>query len=396
VKILFLTHRLPYAPDRGDRIRAYHMLDYLSQRADVHVLSLVHDRQEGARAQSGAIPARRVTIVQRTRVRNAARSVLALPTARPLTHTLLDGRQLGCAMREAVALGPDLILAYCSGMARLALEGAAARLPLVLDMVDVDSAKWRDMAAGSTGPRRWIYAREADRLARFEAAAAGRAAATLVVNAREREALRAVAPRARVHVIENGVALDAFRERSLTARQDEVVFCGVMNYRPNLEAAVWLAEHVWPLVRASRPNAKLTLVGARPPRRVRALAEADASIEVTGTVPDVRPYLWRAAVAAAPLSIARGVQNKVLEALAAGLPAVVTPEVRDGLPAEALRGCTVASSVRDFAAALLSVLARSDTERRDLAARADLSALTWERRLGALPGILSEATQTRS
>jgi glycosyltransferase involved in cell wall biosynthesis len=163
-----------------------------------------------------------------------------------------------------------------------------------------------------------------------------------------------------------------------------------MNYVPNEEGAVWLAERVWPLVKAAIPHARLTLVGSSPTRRVKQLA-SDPTIRVTGHVPDVRDYLWRAAVGVAPLQIARGIQTKVLEALAAGLPTVITPVVADGLPAEALRGCRVAETPQLFAAAIVETLALPAAARAAVAASADFRSLTWSARLQPLRNLLLEA-----
>jgi glycosyltransferase involved in cell wall biosynthesis len=169
-----------------------------------------------------------------------------------------------------------------------------------------------------------------------------------------------------------------------------VIFCGVMNYAPNEEGALWLSKEVWPRLRARRSDARLLLVGSAPTQAIRNLA-SDSSIEVTGHVADVRPYLWRAAVAVAPVRVARGVQNKVLEAAAAGLPIVITSAVAAGLPSEVLPACTVADEPDAFAAAINGLLNRSPAERRAIAQRANLESLTWEKRLGRLPDLLAEA-----
>jgi glycosyltransferase involved in cell wall biosynthesis len=137
----------------------------------------------------------------------------------------------------------------------------------------------------------------------------------------------------------------------------------------------------------------LSLVGSDPTPAVRALAAADSSIEVTGTVPDVRPYLWRSAVAVAPLLTARGVQNKVLEAVAAGLPCVVTPAVQDGLPAEVIPACLLGRDAEQFAAAVVDLLDREPAERRAIAERANVRALSWDERLAPLLGILERAAR---
>jgi sugar transferase (PEP-CTERM/EpsH1 system associated) len=395
VRILFLTHRLPYAPNRGDRIRAYYLLRHLSTWAEVHLLSLVHDADEASHAAM-MTSASSVTIVPVPRVRNLARGLLSLPTNRPLTHVLLDGPTLASRLRTLVSAHPPVVvLAYCSGMARLALDPPLGRIPFVIDMIDVDSAKWEALSLGSSGLRSWVYARESRLLSRFEAHAARVAFANLVVAPREREILAAVAPDARIAVVPLGVDTDTLRPPGPPASGSIVVFCGVMNYTPNVDAAIWLARKVWPLVREKRPDARLQIVGASPVAGVRALADHARGIEVTGTVDDIRPHLWGAAVSVAPLQVARGVQNKVLEAIAAGLPVVVTPVVREGLPREALAACAEAGDVGSFAQAVVDFLAASPDDRRERARAADLTSLSWERCFVPIRHLLEEAAESR-
>jgi glycosyltransferase involved in cell wall biosynthesis len=187
------------------------------------------------------------------------------------------------------------------------------------------------------------------------------------------------------------VDVASFRAEDPPAGTPTVVFCGVMNYAPNEAGALWLGRHVWPLVTRQRPDARLVIVGASPTAAVSALARADGGITVTGSVPDVRPYLWQGAVSVAPLMTARGTQNKVLEAVAAGLPCVVTPAVAAGLPAEVAPAVRVADGAEGFADAVLGLLAASPAERRTLAARAAMAELTWDRRLAAFPALVSAA-----
>ncbi len=253
-RILFLTHRCPYAPNRGDRIRAYHLLQTLSSRFEVDVASLVHDREEAASSAAIAVDGVHVSAHHVPHLRNRFAAVRSLGGSRPLTHLLLASPTIRPALRDIVReRRPDVVLAYCSGMAQFALEPPLDRLPLVLDMVDVDSEKWRALADGAGQPQRWIYRREARCLAQFESDAVAAARATLVVNERERVALRRLAPGGRIVVSPNGVDVEAFRPPTEHRREARVVFCGVMNYGPNVDAACWLAETVWPLVRARRP-----------------------------------------------------------------------------------------------------------------------------------------------
>jgi sugar transferase (PEP-CTERM/EpsH1 system associated) len=392
MRILFLTHRLPFAPNRGDRIRAYHMLQFLGRHATVDLLSLVHDDEEAGESLE-SLPVRRVTIVRTTPWRNRLRSVLALPGPVPLTHTLLHSPGLLPAVREAsAACTPDVVLAYCSGIAPAALLPPLDTVPLVLDMVDVDSAKWRSLGRTDRTWRRWIYAREAHRLGAFERTVVRHAKTTLVVNEKEKAALDAP-PRTDVRVVPNGIDLRAFQPSGPASGEPRVVFCGVLDYPPNEAAAIRLATAIWPRVRRDHPEARLFLVGASPTERVRRLASDERGVVVTGAVPDVRPYLWDAAVSAAPIDTARGVQNKVLEALAAGLPVVTTPAVAAGLPDVARPGCVVASGDADMAEALSGLLRQSAVARHALAHEADLESLTWDRQLAPLLPILANAVR---
>src|SRR5712691_2697024 len=181
MRVLYLTHRLPYAPNRGDRVRAFHTVKALARQADVELLSLVHDRAEADQADRLKEWAT-VTVARVPKWQNRVRAVAALPTTRPLTEVLLDAPALAGSVRDIVGRGrPDVVLAYCSSMARVARLPLLRDIPLVLDLVDVDSQKWEDMAGCSSGPMKWIYRREARCLGAFEASVATSACATLVV-----------------------------------------------------------------------------------------------------------------------------------------------------------------------------------------------------------------------
>ena len=306
-----------------------------------------------------------------------------------MTHTMLDAPELTAAVTSLARRSPDVVLAYCSGMARCAFAPALRDRPLVLDMVDVDSAKWASMAETHTPPRSWVYGREARVLRAFEAVAAAHASTTMVVTDKERQTMTAIAPGARVEVVPNGVDAVRLRPTSGPTGEPRVVFCGVMNYAPNEEAAMWFAREVWPLVIASRPDAQFHIIGSSPTPAVQALA--GMNITVVGAVPEVAPHLWKAAVSVAPLQTARGIQNKVLEAVAAGLPTVVTPVVSEGLPGLVLPACSVADSPQAFADAVLMYLEWTPEQRRKRALAVDLASLSWDRTLARVHDILAQA-----
>jgi len=396
MRVLFLTHRLPYAPNRGDRIRAFQIVRALGSRVELDLVSLVHDRHELAQAESLRRFGVRVTVFPVNRLSNYAKAITRLGGDRPLTHTLLDAPGIAPSLAAMVReRHPDVILAYCSSMARFALDPLLSECPVVLDLVDVDSEKWSDMAASASWPLRWLYRREARYLRRFEQRAAARAYATCVVNERERDLLEQIAPGVAIRVVPNGVDLLALKPSTPPTESAVVVFCGVMNYGPNVDGVLWFVRNVWPLVRARRPDALFRVVGSDPTAAIRGLNSRHDGVEVTGTVADVRTHLWNGAVSVAPLRIARGVQNKVLEATAAGLPTVVTSQVFAGLPAEQQAVCRVADTPESFADEILSLLALSGAERRALAAQANLSGLTWERQLAPLVEVLAGAVRSR-
>ncbi len=392
MRILVLTHRLPYAPNRGDRLRAYHMIHELRRHAEIDLVSLVHDDEEASHVDEVRGFVASVTALRVTKLRTRTQAALALLTRTPLTHALLDAAGMNAALRQICQTRPpDVVFAYCSGMARFAMQPPLDRFPMVLDFVDVDSQKWRDMAAASRPPKSWIYRREAVTLGDFEARAARTAVASLVVNPREADIARRLAPDANVQVMPNGVELDRLRPPGPPGERPRVVFCGVMSYAPNAEGMDWFVSHVWPLVRARRSDATLVVVGPDPSPAFRSLCAADSSITVAGRVPDVREWLWDSAIGIAPLHVARGVQNKALEAIASGLPIVLTDAVAGGLPPAAGHASRVANTAPDFAEHVLELLALSPDERRALAMSADLSHLSWSRTLAPLWPIFESA-----
>lgn len=394
MRVLVLTHRLPFAPNRGDRLRAFHMLQRLHQRAEVELVSFVHDEEEATHVEEVRSFVAHVTAVRVPKVRNYVRALALLPTRTPLTHALLDAPAMIETLQKITRdRRPDLVFAYCSGMAKFAMQPPLNDIPFVLDFVDVDSRKWSDMAASARAPRSWVYRREAATLGAFETRAALAAQAALVVNEREAAVALALAPTATVRVLANGVEAGRLKPVTEPSQSARVVFCGVMNYAPNDEGMQWFVRDVWPLVRAVRPDATLAIVGSDPTAELISQCQADPSIHVTGRVADVREWLWQSAVAIAPLHVARGVQNKVLEAVAAGLPVVITGAVAGGIPAAVASATRLADAPDAFASHILELLALAPVERRAIALSADLEALNWDATLEPLWPMLRDAAR---
>lgn len=400
MRILFIAHRAPFPPDKGERIRAFHILRHLANRHEVHLAAHADPADLAATERALADPCPGLCLRPLggpTRLRRFADAFVR--GRAPSLHAFRD-RRLRRWVRERLAGGVDLVFLY-SGAAAEALPGELP-VPLVADLVDCDSAKWRDLAARARDPlHRAVFAREARLVARAERRILERAALGLVAAKRERDELLAVAPDVAglVEVVENGVDRAFFDPDA--AYPDPyppdgcptLVFTGAMDYPPNVEAALGFASEVLPRLEAAGRKVRFAVVGRDP---VRALARLHDGrrVLVTGLVPDIRPFLAHAAVAVVPLAVARGVQNKLLEAMAMARPVVASPEAAAGIRARPGEHLLLASEPAETAAAVLRLLDAPDAA-RELGRRARrlvLEHYRWEDRLAALDALLEGVT----
>jgi sugar transferase (PEP-CTERM/EpsH1 system associated) len=349
--VLYLVHRLPYPPDKGDRIRAYHLLKYLSGRAAVHLACLADEPVDESAVAALRRCCARVAVVRLGRGSRWLRALASLAGGRTVTEGAFDEPALRDVVRSwAAETRFEAALASASSMAPYLRLFELRGVPAVIDLVDVDSEKWFDYARAGAGPRAWLHRVEGHRLRRYEQWLGGWARAVTLVSEAEADLYRRCGGGGAVRAVPNGVDLAYFRPAA-PADEPGCVFVGALDYRPNVDAACWFCHEAWPLVRQRRPDARVWLVGRRPARAVRRLASLPG-VEVVGPVPDVRPHVARAAVAVAPLRIARGVQNKVLEALAMARPCVVSPQALTGLGAVPGTHLLAAEAAVEWAAAL--------------------------------------------
>jgi len=349
-RVLYLAHRIPYPPDKGDKIRSYHEWRALADAADTTIACFVDDPADEARIEELGGLCAGLLAVRIGRTGAKARSLAALATGGPLSLAFYRSGE----MRRRLAALPrfDAVLAFSSTVAPYALDVPAARR--VLDLCDLDSEKWVQFAADSAWPWSWIYGTEARRLGRYEREATRAFDATLLVSEAEADTLRKDCPGSDVRVVPNGVDLAYYDPDAVEARGDgkTLVFCGAMDYRSNVDAVRYFHDEVFPRIRREIPDARFKIVGTNPAPAVQKLAETPG-VEVTGRVPDVRPELLEAAVSVAPLRLGRGVPNKILEALALTLPVVTTPNGAAGLDLAAFEGAEVAGDAAGFAAAVV-------------------------------------------
>jgi len=367
MKTLMLCQRIPHPPDRGDRITTSHVLGLLRSLGPVRVGCFQeHPREDAGRVELERLGVEVFAVPIRPRLRRLL-ALLWLPTGRPLTLPFFYSRALARRVAEWLAEGIDLAFCYSSSMGQYLLGRQG--LPRVMQFAELDSDKWAQLARRAPPPGSWIYRREARLLAPFEAAVAREFDLSLVVSPLEKELFQARIPGVEPMVVENGVDTEAFRPGPDPAREEAAIFTGVLSYEPNVMGVLRFAREAWPLVRTRRPGARLFVVGSDPVAAVRALSGKDG-ILVTGRVPRTQEWFDRARVAVAPLWIARGIQNKVLEAMSMALPVVATPAAFGGIDARPGEHLLVAEEPRAQAELVAGLLADpAAAARRGAAAR---------------------------
>ena len=399
--LLLLTHRIPFPPDKGDKIRSYHLLRHLAARHAVHLGTFIDDpadRAHLARLNDWCASVAAFDIAPTfARVRSLAGflrgEALTLQYYRTpalqrwVHHTIATRRIYQCVV-------------FSSAMAQFVDALPVAR---VVDFCDVDSAKWTQYSAGRRWPSSALYRREGERLLDYERRIASRShSAVFATHAEARLFVRAAPEVAdRVHVIENGVDFDYFRpdpSRPTPFAQGEeaIVFTGAMNYWPNIDAVAWFATEVLPRLARIRPAVRFHVVGMKPADTVAALTR-DPRVVVTGRVPDVRPYLQHARLVVAPLRVARGIQNKVLEAMAMARPVLVSTACADGLNGAPGVEFAVAEGADEFAARAAALIADAHTDGMGDRARARIVAeRDWGRNLATFDALLDAARSVHS
>ncbi len=382
MKILLLTHRTPYPPNKGTQVRPFNLLKTLRARGhEVHLMAFAEGEKELRSQEQLAKWCASVTLIPFHRRWAKVKAIFTLFSPRPLSLGYFGSRRMRHAVRRVVAEQDiDAIIVWSSTMAQYVLRRMASRT--VVDMGDVDSEKWRDYAKEMRWPMSWIYNLEWKRLRRYEYEIVRACAHTVLITQREialLDELDEFTRHQRLHAITNGVDLERFRpdafppfapeslppdERKFLADPHaiRIVFTGAMDYYPNAEAVRYFAEEVFPTIHSREPRAEFLIVGSDPTPGVVRLGQLPG-VTVTGFVEDVRPYLAAATVCVTPLWIARGVQNKALEAMASGRVVVASPEVAAGLKARAGEHLLVARNTTEFVESVMTVI--EDDQLRD-------------------------------
>ncbi len=353
LKILFLSQRVPYPPNRGDKITTWRLVERMRRAHEVVIVAFAHDDADFEAAEKLRAMGFTTHVVAYHDKRKKLASLPLLLTNTPLTLGVYGSRELQRIVDREIA-GCDMAYAYSSSMGAF-LEGHADK-PRVMHFGELDSDKWRQYGERTRFPMSWVYRREHRTLLAFERRVAHAFADNVLCTPLEQAVFEREIPGARATVLRNGVDLQYFAPRPSARERDHLVFTGVMNYFPNSDGCIWFVNEILPLVRRDHPRARFTIVGSHPTPDVLALANVEG-VTVTGFVPDTRDFLARGAISVAPLRIARGIQNKVLEAMAMGLPVVGTTCATQGVDGVPERDYLVRDDAAGFAQAVSTLLA---------------------------------------
>lgn len=360
-RILYLTHRVPFPPDKGDRIRNWHVLCALARRFRVSLGCVADEPVTDAARSALAGQSERVAIVPVSRLGRLARAGSSLLRGCSLSEGAFASRELAIKAEAWHAESPfSAAVVSATSLVPYLRSPAFQNVPAFVDVVDVDSQKWIDFATSVWPPKSWLYRLEGLRVRRLERALPDWAAGATLVSAAEARIFDAIAGDGAATVATNGVDLEYFRPATEPTRPI-AAFVGALDYLPNVDAAEWFATKVWPAIHARRPDAEFHLIGRNPAPRVRRLATVPGVVLVGG-VPDVRPHLAAAAVAVVPMRLSRGLQNKVLEALAMGKATIAAPPALAALDVEPGRHLLRAEDANDWIRETLALFA--DPQRR--------------------------------
>ncbi len=358
--LLLLVHRIPFPPNKGDKIRSFHVLKHLSQTFRVYLGAFVDDPDDWQYASTLDTYCEEVKLLKLNPTTSKIKALKAFFTNAALSIPYYFQSELQSWIDQVVAKESiQHAFVYCSSMAQYVEKHT--QLKRILDMVDVDSDKWRQYADSKTGLARWVYRREWKTLADCEKSIVKEMDFTYLVSEKEAELLQTQLPesKSKIGYFNNGVDL-AFFDPALsyanpyTTDKKHIVFTGAMDYWANVDAVIWFANKVMPLIQQQEPNLHFSIVGSRPTKDV--LQLASDNITVTGRVEDIRQYIFHADAIIAPMQIARGIQNKVLEALAMNKNVVTTSAAYEGLLATSELDALCHDDPKAFAKTCLELL----------------------------------------
>jgi len=405
MRFLFIAHRIPYPPNKGDKIRSFHELKFIATLGEVYLAALVDDPADFQYEKELRTICHDVLLAPVNPKIKRLLSIFGLLSRTPMSVKYFYEKRLQLAIDKLLAEKQfDGIFCFSSTSAEYIFRSShdlfdktKVKTKLVMDFCDVDSYKWSDYSLLQKWPFSFLFKQESSLLKKYEHRIERSFDHSILISSRELALYEKVHPGINSIVeMGNGVDLEFFKPQCLEAQQKkssenfEIIFTGAMDYYVNIEGVLWFVDEIWPLIKKQCPQAVFTIVGSKPAPEIMRLKGKD-DIDVTGFVDDIRLYYARAAVCVAPLRIARGIQNKILEALAMAKAVVCTPNAFEGINAAPGQDLLVHDSAEQFASAVAGLL-------KDLPARKKLEENSrkcvekfyhWDANLSLLENLLS-------
>ncbi|OKY26707.1 TIGR03087 family PEP-CTERM/XrtA system glycosyltransferase [Thalassotalea sp. PP2-459] len=392
--LLYLCHRIPYPPNKGDKIRSFNILKKLSESYDVYLGCFIDDPFDKQYVSALNKYCVDVCAIVQNKTLSKIKGLKAFFTGQAITLPYYaDTAMKHWVNRTFHQQNIKNIFVYSSSMAQYCQDDAFSLATRVIDFVDVDSDKWRQYAEKKSGIAKWVFQREHEKLAQYEAEVTETFTHSLFVSPDEAalfKSLQAEHVQNKIHGVLNGVDVEFFDPEAEMANESLpegpfISFTGAMDYWANVDSVLWFAEHVWPKIQEQAPHCLFYIVGGNPSAEVEKLAE-QSGIIVTGRVHDIRPYIAHAACVVAPMQIARGIQNKVLEAMSLNKPIVTTTMGMEGINAPSNEHLVISDDPVEFTNACVNFLAdKAQPANRQWV----IDNFTWQATLANLPDYFS-------
>ncbi len=372
MKILWACSVFLHPTTRGGQIRTLETLKQLHKRHEVHYVALADPADQEGPARAVEYSSKVYPIPYRIAPKTSAKFYGQLVEGVFSSVPVVVFRKKSDAVRAKVA---ELMEREKFDSVVCDFLTPSINMPqldkCVLFQHNVETMIWRRLAETSTGFKRAYMQRQAERMFEYEKRVCQTVRHTIAVSEIDAQLMREMFGVTNVEAVPTGVDIEYFAKPASATRETDMVFVGSMDYLPNVDGILWFTQEVLPLIRQKRPDCTLTVVGRKPPREIQAIAEADPRVKITGTVPDVRPYLWGGAMSIVPLRVGGGTRLKIYESMAAGTPIVSTTIGAEGLEINPPRDIRIGDTAEEFAAQTLALL-DSQTQ-RDAVARA-----AWE------------------
>lgn len=390
--IVFICQRVPYPPDRGDRIATFNIIKHLSKKHSVHLFCLTSDRKDLKKKEKLSEFCEEINIYYQKAYKVYIQVIRTLLFSKePLSNAYYSSRQMKEGIEKTIKKY-DIKIAYAYSSNVYQYVSKIKNIKKIFHLADVDSEKWRKLAKKGSKALRFLYKLEATRLRDWEINSAREADYSILCTEEEKKLFISIGAEGRIEVVKNGVDTDYFTNLKNVEKEQAIIFTGVMDYYPNIDTVLYFCRDVLPLVEEELPDIKFYIVGSRPTKEIKDLSKEDNNCIVTGYVEDVRPYLSKAMAAVVPMRLAQGIQNKILEALAMELPVVTNSQMIKVLSLDGEKhGIIRADEPRTIADAIIDLIKNPErcVELGKKGRRAAVEHYSWEKNLEKIDKILN-------